>query len=1041
MNNSYTSLHNHTDYSNALLGFTDSTNKTTELIQRAYDIGLNGLSITDHEGVSNHIIASKYYNSMQLNRPFTLILGNEIYLFSEQNDIENQNYTEGKFTPYYHFLLQSLDMEGHKQLRQLSSRAWQRAYTYKNRMRRPTYYTDIEEIIKPNQGHIVASNACLGGELDRLILLWKETNDNQYKAKIHNFIMWCINCFGRDNFFFEVQPCYENNIEQITVNKTLKMLSNTYGIKTIVTTDSHFLKKDDSFVHSALLKSKDGGDDREIDSFYATAYLMDSDELRNYLLVIFTNEEIDEIYANTNLICEKVKGYNFEHTPMIPQIPIEKIPRFNIEHRYREYYKEFEDFGFYASLDNIQDSYFFYCIEQALRKLVELKGKDLKVYINRLNNEFHELKLISGAFKDSMASYYTTMSKIIELIWANDGLSMPARGSGAGFLVCYLLEITQIDPVPLGDYFPFWRHLSAERGIEIADIDNDSQNSKRNDNIESIRNFFGEDRVLNVATFSTLTSKTAIERSCKGLGISDDIAGYLKSLIPVERGSIWSLSDCFYGNEEKSRKKVVELINEVSKYGHLKECVFGLEGLVIGRGVHASGILIGNHPYTEEIACIRSPKNVLCSCYDLHDAEYCGWTKVDMLTIIASDRIKKTMDLLIEYGHMEWQGSLKQTYWKYLHPDVLVYENKQMWEMIKQIYSIFQFDTPVAIKSLNQVEPYSVMDLSATNSLLRLMAQEGQMPPVEKFKYYKDDINNWYKDMVKFGLNQNEQNVLKKYLSNSYGLADSQEKVMLISMDKQVGGFTLQQANKLRKSIAKKKADVLEETKKLFFNSCLQQGTREIFANYVWNVVFAMSFGYSFSQLHSYSYSVIALQELNLNYFYPSVYWNTACLTVDSQSDEDSNGKSADYGKIAKSIYKMLKFGCKIMPPDINLSEMSFTPNEKDNTILFGLGGIAKINQDIAKQIINNRPYKNFKDFYDKNNYKGSLITQSIFVQLIKSGCFDSISPNRISTMKWFVVYQNPPKTSIALSQIDNIQTNLLPQDLVKAYKFKQYAR
>src|SRR5574344_1155047 len=511
----YTSLHNHTDYSNALLGFPDSVNKTEYLIQRAYDLGLRGVSITDHEGISNHIIADKYFQSMQLDSPFTVTLGTDIYLMSEQEDINHRDSEIDLYTPYYHFLLNSLDNIGHKQMRELSSRAWFRAYTYKGLMRRPTYYKDLEEIIKPNQGHIIGSSACLGGYLPKEILKWKLENNQQSCTNVQNFIKWCVDIFGKDYFYLEVQPCNKDNEEQMIVNKTLYEISQYLGIKIIATTDSHYYSKDSAMVHETLLKSKEG--DREVSSFYATAYLMSEQELREYLLNCFTNEQIDEIFNNTNEICDRVQGYSFDHAPMIPQIPIDKIPSFAITHKYKKYYDKYEDFKFYSQLDNVQDSYFFYRIECALESLVDQKGKDVEVYINRLNNEFHELRLISEAFDSSMASYYTTMSKIIELIWDCDSLSMPGRGSGAGFLVCYLLEITQIDPVPLGDYFPFWRHLSAERGVEIADIDNDSQNAKRDAIIEAIRNYFGEDRVLNVATFSTLSAKTAIEKAGKGL--------------------------------------------------------------------------------------------------------------------------------------------------------------------------------------------------------------------------------------------------------------------------------------------------------------------------------------------------------------------------------------------------------------------------------------------------------------------------------------------------------------------------------------------
>ena len=467
------SLHNHTDFSNALLGFPDSVNKLEEFIYEAYKLGLKGVAITEHEGIMSHVKAIKYFKELKQDEleegnefNFKLMLGNEIYLMSEDEDFRNRNNEEDR-VPYYHFVLNALDEQGHKQIRELSDRAWKRAYTYRGLMRRPTYYTDIEEVIGSNQGHIVASTACLGGYLPKHILKWKQNNDINSKIKVGEFMQWGLKTFGKDNFYLEIQPCKSDNEEQIIVNQTLDYISKRTGIKLIVTTDSHYLSKDKAFVHKTLLNSKDG--DREVDSFYATAYLMGADELRDYLRLTFDDDRIDELFQNTNEIIDRGVWYDFEHTPQIPKLPDGEIPPFKITHRYKEYYEKYQEFNYYAYVDNLDDQYFFYRIEQALYTLIEQKGKNIDEYISRLNDEFRELRLISEAFNSSMASYYVTMSKIIEMIWETDSLSMVARGSGAGFLVCYLLEITQIDPVPLGDYFPFWRHLSAERGVEIAD--------------------------------------------------------------------------------------------------------------------------------------------------------------------------------------------------------------------------------------------------------------------------------------------------------------------------------------------------------------------------------------------------------------------------------------------------------------------------------------------------------------------------------------------------------------------------------------------
>lgn len=558
-----------------------------------------------------------------------------------------------------------------------------------------------------------------------------------------------------------------------------------------------------------------------------------------------------------------------------------------------------------------------------------------------------------------------------------------------------------------------------------------------------MKDFFGHDRVLNVATFSKISSKTAIEKACRGLGISDDIAGYLKSLVPVNRGKVSSLKECIYGNEKKGIKPVYTLVNEMAKYPNLTESCLKLEGLKTNRGQHAAGVIVCNEPYTKYIASIKSADGTDTTCYNLWDSEEASCIKFDMLSVVAADKIHKTMDYLLKYGKIEWQGSLKATYNKYIHPDVLEYDDPDMWVILPSIYSVFQFDTPISSKALSATKPKSVMDLSAANSLLRLMPDGADETPIDRYIRYKNNHQEWVNDTIIFGLNNEERECLWEYLADAYGLADSQEKIMRLSMDKRVSGYTLKEANKLRKSIAKKDEKLQAEAKAQFFEYGHKLGTREVFLDYIWNVVFAASMGYSFSQLHSYSYSIIALQELNLNWFYPRVYWNCACLSVEASgiNEDGESGGSTDYGEVAKAIYKMKQSDIEVAPPSINDSELDFTPREKDNTILFGLAGIAKINADIANQIISNRPYTSFKDFYTKNSYDGSLITNSKFITLIKAGCFDEFEPNRIKVMKQYVLYSHTMKTNLTMANLDEaikIGCNI-SKSMISPIRFKKY--
>lgn len=229
MTNTYTSLHVHSEYSTALLSFTDSIIHIKQALQWCYNNGLRGMALSDHEGVSGWPEMEQSINSMDIDRPFQHIFANEIYLMSEE---ENELvHSDGEERPYYwHFLLIALDDVGVHQIYELSSRAWLRSYVWKGLRRRPTFYSDIEEVIGSNPNHVVGSTACLGGRLPKYIL-----NNQTDEAK--QFISWGNKTFGKGNFFLECQPHLEDNDEQYKVNNGLWQLHKETNTPIIVTTD------------------------------------------------------------------------------------------------------------------------------------------------------------------------------------------------------------------------------------------------------------------------------------------------------------------------------------------------------------------------------------------------------------------------------------------------------------------------------------------------------------------------------------------------------------------------------------------------------------------------------------------------------------------------------------------------------------------------------------------------------------------------------------------------------------------------------------
>lgn len=468
-------LHSHSTYSSAGLGFADSVNKVEDMIQYAYDVGLEGIAITEHELISSHLDVENYYSSMKLERPFKVIRGNEIYLMSEEEDINNREERDEEgnelpYTPYYHFILNALDLEGHKQIRELSSKAWYRSYYKKGINRRPTYYEDIEAIVGENKGHVVASTACLGGLLPRLILKWKLEEDESVKNKIHKFISWGVRTFGKENFFLEIQPCKEENEEQRIVNTTIVYLSEVYGLDVVPTTDAHYLNKDNRFIHSTLLRanSKNGSDERE--DFYDTTYIMSDDELREYLRIDFNDEQIDLFFSNTLKIGKRAQNYTLKKTSDVPLIPRDKLDTTSPTHRFHLYYDKYPNIKRYALSKDVYDIHFWKQVEEGLiLKVVDnpYRTATLEQYLERINDEFADLIILTEALKTRMACYYSTVQKVIDLIYSVDSLVGSGRGSAGAWCTAYLLDATQCDAVEVPELQFHQRHLSAGRKQEL----------------------------------------------------------------------------------------------------------------------------------------------------------------------------------------------------------------------------------------------------------------------------------------------------------------------------------------------------------------------------------------------------------------------------------------------------------------------------------------------------------------------------------------------------------------------------------------------
>lgn len=822
--------HSHTDMSN--LRLLDSINKYDALVNRAIELGLKGVCITDHESLGNHVKLDQYKEKIKDEHPgFKIGLGNEIYLTDTRDS--NQR--------YWHFILIAKDAVGHKMLRELSSIAWMNSYFDRAMERVPTLKSELEEIInKYGKGHLIGSSACLGSEIDYMILEMDKAEKvgniqgkKEYSQKIIDFINWCKNLFN-DDFYLEVQPAQSQ--EQMIVNKRMAAIAKYCGCKIIVTTDAHYLKKEDREIHKAYLNSKGG--EREVDEFYQYAYLQSTEEIIENLAG--TGLDYYELEANTHEIYNKIEDYSFKKKQQIPQVEVKNYsPDKDVDNNFKERYPTLT---WLLEEGNAQERYW---VNECLNKLEEL-DKMIPEYISRLEEEADIQKVIGDKLETCMFSYPIFLQHYINMFWEVGSTVGAGRGSACAGLNHYLLGITQLDPIV--HELPYWRYSNKDR-TELGDIDIDICPSKRELIFDKIREERGELGCIQVCTYGTETTKSAIKTACRGYrseefpdGIDIDIAEYMSSLVPQERGFLWSLEDVVHGNKEKDRRPVKNFINEVNKYPGLLDIMVYIEGLICRRGIHASGVnFYDEDPF--ETACFMKAKNgSITTQYSLHDAEYCGDVKYDFLVTEIQDVIVQCIEMLQKDDIIESNLSLREVYDKYLHPDKLPIDDKRMWDALGEgtVLKLFQFDTQVGGQTAKIVKPANPLEMSNCNSAMRLMATEkGGETPTERIVRMKSDIGQWYVEMDQWGLSEEEVQILKPYYLPTNATPAQQEDMMQILMDEKICNFTLAEANDARKICAKKQMNRIEE----LHNKVLDKASSVILGKYIWETAIKPQMG------------------------------------------------------------------------------------------------------------------------------------------------------------------------------------------------------
>lgn len=914
---------------------------------------------------------------------------------------------------------------------ELSSTAWLNGYFDRGLMRVPTLKSEVEEVVKRyGQGHIYASTACLGSEVDGYILKMHECQEagdvpgrKRWHDEIVKFVNWCISTFGKDNFCFEIQPSRTH--DQLVVNTLMPSIAKAFHLPLCITSDAHYLTKEDAPIHKAFLNSKQG--DREVDEFYSATWLQSEEEILGHLEG--TPVDYEQCCKDSMAIFDRVQDFTLRKPQEVPEAPVPFKPKRHVEcSKYPTLAKLYRS-------DSEQERFW---VSECVDQLKE-RGLYNDQYVSRLEEEADVMDYIGQKLNTCIFAYPLFMRHYIDLIWRCGSTIGVGRGSAGGGLSHWLLGITGTDPIVSGSYF--WRFLNKER-VELPDIDIDVCPSKREAVFKETRKETGELGCVHVCTYGVLSTKAAIKCAARGYrsstypnGIPLEEAEYLSSLVPSERGFLWSLHDVIEGNPDKGRRASAQFNAETEKYPGLKEILFKIEGLVVQSGIHASGVIYPpKEDYYRYGPFMKAKNGTIVTQYSLHMAEAAGATKIDWLVTEVQEVITQCIEELQQAGYIEKELTLREAYDKYVSPDTIPLDDSGTWNAIDRadVLKLFQLDSMIGRQGARLIKPRSIEELTAVNALIRLMADEGEERPMDRYVRHKAHPEEWERELDEYGLSDEEKAVLHKHFDSSYGVCYAQEQMMMALMDSGICGFDFKASNNSRKIVAKKKFDQIENLHQQIIESAVSPAM----AKYVWDVVVKPSLGYSFSNVHGYSYSIIGYQCAWLATHYPKVFWNTACLRVDSGVEDDA---STNYDKISKAVGNIQHNGISVLPVDINRSGYMFEPDEASQSILCGLKALVGINGDTVQQIVENRPYSSLQDFQNKVS-----LNKTSMVSLVKAHAFDSLV-ERDKAMRGYIAEQSEPKSKLTMANLQGLlDKRLIPAEYqlqVRTFVFNKSLR
>lgn len=880
----------------------DGSNKIKECVSRVKELGMNSVAITDH-GVMFGVI--DFYRAAKA-VGIKPILGCEVYVApGSRFDKEAAGSGEER---YYHLVLLAENDLGYHNLMKIVSRGFTEGYYYKPRV-------DLEVLKEFHEG-IIALSACLAGEVQRNILRGMYSEGKEAALRYQKI-------FGEGNFFLELQD--HGMQEQKMVNQSLLRMSQETGIELVATNDIHYTYAEDEKPHDMLLCIQTGkklSDENRMRYEGGQYYIKSEEEMRT--LFPYALQALE----NTQKIADRC---NVEI-----EFGVTKLPKYDVPEGYTSW------------------EYLQHLCYQGLKKRYPSGDEALK---NRLEYELSVIK--SMGYVD----YFLIVWDFIKYAKDHGIMVGPGRGSAAGSIVAYCLEITSIDPIKY--QLLFERFLNPER-VSMPDIDVDFCFERRQEVIDYVVEKYGSDRVVQIVTFGTMAAKGVIRDVGRVMDLPYAFVDSIAKMIPKELNI--TLDRALSMNPELKK-----LYQEDDQVHELIDMSKRLEGLPRHTSMHAAGVVISQKSVDEYVPLSLGSDGSVVAQFTMTTLEELGLLKMDFLGL-------RTLTVIQDAARLASESAGER-----IDINQIDYDDKRVLESIGtgKTDGIFQLESGGMKSFMKELKPQNLEDIIAGISLYR----PGPMDFIPQYIKGKN-----HPETITYDCPQ-----LEPILAPTYGCIVYQEQVMQIVRD--LAGYTLGRSDLLRRAMSKKKGEVMERERKNFVYGnpeegvpgCIANGIDEKTANKIYDEMIDFA-KYAFNKSHAAAYAVVSYQTAWLKYYYP-VEFMAALMT----SVIDNPGKVSEY------IYTCRQLGIEILPPDINKGEGSFSVD--NGNIRYGLAAIKSIGRPVIDAIIAERnargEFKNLKDFIER--LSGKEVNKRTIESFIKSGAFDSLGGTRKQFMVIYV--------------------------------------